>query len=285
LPLLLALAFAPGRARAAAWDDLLAISEEQEVALGREVAAQVEAGLPMLSDGLVEGYVNGLGQRLARGSGRPNLAYTFRVVDVAEVNAFALPGGHIFVQRGLLDVVATEMELAGVLAHEVGHVVARHAAKQVGRQRVLEAGSGVLSQALGGGPAQAQGQGDQPGLTQVAINLLANGVLLKYSRDQEDEADQLGFSGAVKSGYDPRGLITFLQTLLARQRDNPGALAQLFATHPPSEERVHALSARWWAQRPPAGLIVDSPEFHRMKAHLATLAPPRPMPKNPPQSP
>lgn len=285
VPLLLVLAFAPARARAASWDDLIAISEEQEIALGREVAAQVQSKLPMLSDGLVVSYVNGLGQRLARSSGRPNLPYTFRVVDVAEVNAFALPGGHIFVQRGLLDVVNTEMEVAGVLAHEVGHVVARHAARQVGRQRMLEAGAGVLSQALGGGQGQAQGPGDQPGLTRVAINLLANGVLLKYSRDQEDEADQLGFTGVVKAGYDPRGLISFLQTLLALQRENPNALAQLFATHPPSEERIHALSARWWTQRPPQGLIVDSPDFHRMKAHLATLPPPRPMPKDPPQSP
>jgi predicted Zn-dependent protease len=284
-PLILILALPLGRTRAASWDDLISISEDQEIALGREVAAQVQAKLPMLADPLLESYVINLGQRLARGSGRPNLPYTFRVVDVAEVNAFALPGGHVFVQRGLLDVVTTEMELAGVLAHEVGHVVGRHAAKQVGRQRLLEAGAGIMSQTLGGGQGRAQGQGDQPGLTQVAINLLANGVLLKYSRDQENEADQLGFAGVVKAGYDPRGLITFLQTLLARQRENPNALAQLFATHPPSEERIHALSARWWAARPPEGLIVDSPDFHRMKARLATLPPPRPMPKDPPQSP
>ncbi len=276
-----------GRAWGASFDEWVAISEDQEIALGREMAQQVQAKLPMLYDGPVVSYVNRLGQRLARESARPKLAYTFRVVDVAEVNAFALPGGHIFVQRGLLEMVSTEMELAGVLAHEVGHLTARHGAKQVGRLRILEAGAGLLSEALGGGQGQGtgQGQGGQPSLTQVAINLLAAGVLLKYSREQENEADDLGFTGAVRAGYDPRGLIMFLQGLLARRRENPAALAQLLTTHPPSEERIQALSARWWAERPPEGLIVDSPEFHRVKAHLATLPPAQPMPKDPLQLP
>ena len=142
--------------------------------------------------------------------------------------------------------------------------------------------------ALGGGPPQGTGEGqgqkpgDQPNLTQVAINLLATGVLLKFSREQEREADDLGFTTMVRSGYDPRGLITFFHALLARRRENPGALEQLFATHPPSQERIHALSARWWAERPPE-LQVDSDEFRRMKAHLATLPPPPPPPKAPAQ--
>ncbi len=277
-------------ARAASWEDYLAISEAQELALGKEMAQQVQAKLPMLYDGAIVSYVNRLGQRMAQASGRPNLVYTFRVVDVAEPNAFALPGGHIFVHRGLLETVSAEMELAGVLAHEVGHVGGRHGAKQVGRLRLLEAGAGLLSEAFGGPPAQGQGagqgqgQGGQPSLTQVAINLLASGVLLNYSREQEHEADDLGFTTMVKAGYDPRGLITFFQTLLARRKENPNALEQLFATHPPSQERIHALSARWWRERPP-DLQVDSDEFRRMKAHLGTLTPAQPMPKDPPQSP
>jgi len=292
LPLAVCLMLLPaGGARGASLDEWVAIPEGHEIALGREMAQQVQAKLPMLYDGPVVSYVNRLGQRLARESARPKLVYTFRVLDVAEVNAFALPGGYIFVQRGLLDLVSSEMELAGVLAHEVGHVEARHAAKQVGRLRILEAGAGLLAEALGGpqgqpqGERQGQGQGGQPSLTQVAINLLATGVLLKYSRDQEREADELGFTGMVRAGYDPRGLITFFQALLARRRENPDALAQLFATHPPSQERVQAITARWWAERPPQSLIVDSPEFHRMKAHLATLPPAQPMPKDSPQSP
>lgn len=280
---------APVMAGGASLDEWAVLPEDQEIALGREMAQQVQAKLPMLYDAAIVSYVNRLGQRLARESARPKLAYTFRVLDVTEVNAFTLPGGYIFVERGLLDVVSTEMELAAVLAHEVGHAAARHAAKQAGRLRILEAGAGLLSEALGGrqdqGEGQGQGQGRQPSLTQVAYNLLATGVLLKYSRDQENEADGLGFAEMVKTGYDPRGLITFLQALLARRRDNPNALPQLFATHPPSEERIQALSARWWVERPPEGLMVDSAEFRRMKAHLATLPPAQPLPKDPSQSP
>ena len=278
----------PGPGRAASLDDYLAISEDQELALGKELAQQVQKKLPMLYDAAIVSYVNRLGQRMAQASARPNLVYTFRVVDVAEPNAFALPGGHVFVQRGLLDTVSTEMELAGVLAHEVGHVAGRHGAKQVGRLRLLEAGAGLLSEVLGGKPAQGQGQGqgqgNQPDLTQLAINLLASGVLLKYSREQEHEADDLGFTTMVRAGYDPRGLILFFQMLLARRQENPNAFEQLFATHPPSRDRIQALSARWWAERPP-NLQVDSEEFRRMRAHLATLPPPKPMPKDPPQSP
>jgi predicted Zn-dependent protease len=121
-------------------------------------------------------------------------------------------------------------------------------------------------------------------LTQLAINLLASGVLLKYSREQEHEADDLAFTAMVKAGYDPRGLIIFFQTLLARRQENPNALQQLFATHPPSQDRIRVLSTRWWAERPP-NLQVDSEEFRRMKAHLATLPPAQPMPKDSPQSP
>jgi len=283
-------AAAPGAAPAASWEDWFVLSEDQELALGVEMAKQVPVKLPMLYDAAVVSYVNRLGQRMAQASARPRLAYTFRVVDVAEVNAFALPGGYVFVQRGLLDAAANEMELAGVLAHEVGHVAGRHGAKQAGRLRILEAGAGLFSEAFGGGKAQGGGQGQrqgepqQPSLTQLAINLLATGVLLKYSRDQEREADDLGFTTMVRAGHDPRGLISFFQTLLARRRQNPGALDQLFATHPPSEERIQALSARWWADRPP-DLHVDSAEFQRMKVHLATLPPAHPMPKDPAQPP
>jgi predicted Zn-dependent protease len=294
-PLAAALAIATsligGVAGAASWEDWLAISEEQELALGKELAKQVEVKLPMVADPAVLSAVNRLGQDIARSSTRPNLVYTFRVVDVAEVNAFALPGGHVYVQRGLLDAAKSEMELAGVLAHEVGHVAARHGAKQAGRARLLEGGMGLLTGILGGGSPQGQdqgkgqGQGGGPSLTEVAINLLATGVLLKYSRVQEDEADDLGFTTTVGAGYDPRGMIFFLQTLQAMQKNSPGALAQLFATHPPSDERIHALSARWWTHRPPEGLTVDTDGFRRLKAHLAALPPPKPMPKDPPEAP
>ena len=118
----------------------------------------------------------------------------------------------------------------------------------------------------------------------MGVNLLATGVLLKFSGEQEHEADDLGFTAMVRLGFDPRGLITFLHTLLARCRENPGALEQLFATHPPSEERIRALSARWWAEHPPAPQV-DLDGFQRMRAHLATQPPPPPSPKNPAQSP
>ena len=159
-------------------------SDEQEIELGREAAAMMEEDLQLLQDEEVSAYVTRLGNELASRSGRADLAYTFRVVDTAEINAFALPGGFIYVHRGLIEAAENESELAGVLGHEIGHVVARHGVDQMRRAQIANLGLGVLGSLLGGGRAAEVGG--------MAADLVASGTFMKFSRDAEREADQLG---------------------------------------------------------------------------------------------
>ena len=160
------------------------ISEAQEIELGREAATMIEADLQLLDDQRVGDYVSRLGQALVARSGRAELSYAFTVVDSPEINAFALPGGFIYVNRGLIEAAENESELAGVLGHEIGHVVARHGVDQMQRAQIASLGLGVLGSLLGRGRAASIGN--------MAGELVAGGAFMKFSRDAEREADQLG---------------------------------------------------------------------------------------------
>ena len=223
--------------------ELTLMSAAEERRIGAEQAAEVARTIGLVDDPRLGTYVQELGRRLAARSPRRDVTYTFAVVDMAEPNAFALPGGEIFVSRGLLVLATSEDELAGVLGHEIGHVAARHAARRVTRAAplavvtALGAGiTGLVSPLVGG---LLGGIGD-----------LANSALLApYSRDQEREADRVGQELVAGAGYDPAALSTFLHTLEreeALHRDQARAWS-FFATHPPTPERV-ATTAREAAQ-------------------------------------
>lgn len=208
--------------------ELALISEAQEIAMGRQGAADVSATVGLYPDVGMQAYVNRMGQTLAAKTERPQLPWEYHIVDDASVNAFALPGGFIFITRGLLTHMTNEAELASVLGHESGHVAARHSVQQMSRQQVASLGLGLGSILS---PAIAKiGQAASAGL----------GLLfLKYSRDDEMQADQLGFRYALADGYDAREMIS-LFTMLQRdeQLSGSGRLPEWQATHPDPGNRI-----------------------------------------------
>jgi len=204
------------------------VSTSQEISIGRDAAQQVESQYKVDKDPKLNALVNNLGQNLVKCSDRQDITYTFKILDVKEVNAFSLPGGWIYVNKGLIDETGGNTdELAGVIAHEIGHVVARHHAAMMGRQ--LQAGIliGTLT------------KGDVTTLANIAANI----TLLRWSRKQEYEADKLGIAEMWRCrnrgpDYNPQGLINFFGQLEAKQQKEPSKFEQILATHPVTSERI-----------------------------------------------
>jgi predicted Zn-dependent protease len=210
---------------------LALISESQEIQMGAEAAQQAERSIGLVEDQALQNYVHQLGTAMAAASERPNLPWTFRVVDDPTPNAFALPGGYIFVTRGLLSLMRTEAELASVIGHEIGHVTARHAVTMISRAQVAQIGLGVgaiLS------PTIAQ-LGDIAG---AGLSLL----FLSYGRDAERQADDLGFRYALERGYDVRDMVNvFAQLQRAGDAAGQSPLPSWLATHPYPAERIQRI--------------------------------------------
>ena len=242
------------------------ISQEQEIALGREAATLIEEDLQLLEDQRVHNYVDQLGQALVARSDRADLTYVFTVVDSPEINAFALPGGFIYVHRGLIEAAENESELAGVLGHEIGHVVARHGVDQMQRAQIANLGLGVLGALLGRGRAASIGN--------MAGELVAGGTFMKFSRDAEREADQLGARNMAATGHQPRGMITFFEKLAALRERDPNAVERFFASHPSPAERIQNLSGLVDGLSPSPDLPIDPDVFLHVRSHLLSL--PRP---------
>lgn len=202
-------------------------SLEDEIALGRQLASQVERQAKMVDDPVISEYVNRIGQNLARNSD-VRVPVTIKIVDDPQVNAFALPGGFVFVHTGLLLKADSEAEVAGVLAHELAHVAARHGTRQASRGQIANLASIPLIFMGGwGGYAARQAAG-------LAVPL----TFLKYSRNFEREADLLGLQYLYKAGYDPAAMVDFFEKLEAMERDKPGTMAELFRSHPVTSERL-----------------------------------------------
>ena len=217
------------------------MSPQQEAEIGREAAAEVEDTLGLIETGALTSYTSAVGQRLAAYSPRKDVGYRFYVVDMLEPNAFALPGGYIYLSRGLLALVNSEAELANVIGHEIGHVAARHAAQRQTRATgvgILTVLGTVLAGAAGGAEA-AQAASE---LGQIA----GAGLIAAYSRDQEREADAIGQQLAAQAGYDPRSMATFLDTLEKYTALHEGATTRpsYFASHPALSERVTRTAGR-----------------------------------------
>jgi predicted Zn-dependent protease len=220
--------------------ELMLLSEGDEIKLGIETDSQVIEEYGVFEDPKLTAYLNDFCQRLGKVSHRPQLAYRFKIVDVSVVNAFAVPGGYVYFSRGILATLNNEAELAGVMGHEIGHIAARHSAKQYSRAQLAQLGLGV------GGILV-----DSPiisGLVQLGAGML----FLRFSRDNEREADDLGVEYASKAGYDATQLANFFETL---ERMNPGSdrsgLPGWFSTHPSPENRVQVVRARAkeWQQK------------------------------------
>lgn len=212
-----------------------AISTEQEVQLGQEYSAQLARELPLVRDQQIVSYINQLGNSIARIADPRGIQYTFYVVDAPEVNAFAVPGGHVYINRGLIERADNMSEVAGVLAHEIGHVVHRHGIDQMQRAQTANGLLGVVyGVLLGRNPS---------GLEQVAIQGGGSAIFAGYSRDAEREADATAIQYLMAAGINPQGLVTMFEKLLAESQRNPGAVERWFSTHPTSQERINNVQA------------------------------------------
>jgi len=236
-------------------------SIEREIALGKEMAREVELQARIVDDPAVSEYVNRLGQNLVRNSDA-KVPFTIKVVDSDEVNAFALPGGFMFVNTGLLLRTANEAELAAVLAHEIGHVAARHGTRQATRGQLINYGSIPLI-FIGGWAGYAIRQ---------AASLAVPMGFMKFSRGMEAEADLLGLQYMYKAGYDPTEFVNFFERIQSLEKAKPGAVSRLFSTHPMTRDRIRAAQkAIEQDLTAEPEYVVDTSEFHNVRERLAMI--------------
>ena len=256
------------RMLAAAVLGLTLIGVSDEIQLGREANAKIQRELPEFHDASITSYVRSIGNRLARRARGPKYPYSFAVADYREINAFALPGGPVWINRGVLHAATNEAQVAGVLAHEIAHISQRHAARQVTNGAFANWGLGLLGALLGnsGGAATAR----------TAAGLLTNGIFLKFSRDDEREADRVGLQILTRAGWDGRGMAELFEVLQREQKRDPDAVETFFSTHPPTAERIRQLRAEASGR---SGGRRDSPAFRQAKARSLRLPPPRRMQK------
>jgi hypothetical protein len=233
-------------------------SQEKEIALGRQLAMEFEQQAKLVDDPAITEYVNRVGQNLVLHSDA-KIPFTIKVVDSDDVNAFALPGGFFYVNRGLILAADNESELAGVMAHEIAHVAARHAMENQGKMQAINYGL-LAAIIFGGGIAGAVAQ-NAGGFTQLLS-------FLKFSRNAEEEADQLGVQYLYAAGYDPTGMATMFEKLNSKNKKKPGTIAKIFASHPQSVDRRDtslALVARFPEREE---YVISTSEFDRTKATL-----------------
>ena len=241
---------------------LALISVNDEIRLGQQAQREVRQQVPEVRDGTVSNYVESLGRRIAAQADGPRYPYSFDVANYREVNAFALPGGPIWVHRGTIAAARTESQLAGVMAHEIAHIANRHAASQITKGTVANLGLGLLGALLG--------DGNGARIAQLGAGFAAQATMLKFSRDHERQADLKGLQYMKRAGYDPRGMVEFMQVLRAQQGRDPGSVQTFFASHPAPGERVQRLQQD--ANRL-AGGRRDSQAFQNVRARLGRLGP------------
>src|SRR6266404_4973310 len=238
-------------------------SLEREIGLGKQLAQEVEKSSKLIDDPIVTEYVNRVGQNLVRNSDA-RVPFTIKVIDSDEVNAFALPGGFFYVNSGLILRAQEESELAGVMAHEISHVCARHGTKNATKGELMQLATIPLILL---GPGGWAGYGIYQG-----VNLAIPVTYLKFSRDAEREADYLGIQYMYKTGYDPNSYVTFFERIQADEKRRPGTIPKVFSTHPPTPERIEN-TQKEIARILPARqeYIVTTSEFDSVKGRLRNI--------------
>jgi predicted Zn-dependent protease len=249
-----------------------AVSQQREVEMGASYAAEIEKQLPLVRDPEIVTYINVLGDSLARVVDDRSLTWHFHVVNMKEFNAFAVPGGYVYINRGLIERAQNLAQVAGVLGHEIGHITKRHSIDQMRKAQGANIGVTVgciLTNACNSQAAQA------------GINIAATGVFAKFSRDHESEADREGVRTLVAARLDPVGMPEMFQILLDERKARPDAVSAFFASHPVEESRIAETNAEIAAI--PAenrrGLTKDSPNFQAFKRRLLSLPAPPPVKK------
>lgn len=243
------------------------ISQQQEIELGRQYAAEINRELPIVEDATIHRYINLLGDRIARQGGR-NIDYTFYVVNTAAVNAFAVPGGFIYVNRGLIERTENLSELAGVLAHEIGHVEERHSVEQLERMQRANLGLSMAYILLGRRPGT---------LEQAGVQVAGAAIFAGFSRSAENEADAVAVPLLVSAGINPNGLVSFFYKLLEEQQRQPSTVEQWFSTHPLTRDRIENVQSE--INRIPQAqlrnLTVNTEQYEAFKSRLRSYrAPP-----------
>jgi len=236
-------------------------SLEREIALGKGLAAEVERQAKIIDDPVIAEYVNRVGQNLVRNSDA-KVPFTIKVIDGEEVNAFALPGGFFFVYSGLILKADNEAELAGVMAHEIAHVAARHGTRQATRGQIAQ---------LGMIPLIFMGGWTGYGIYQAA-SVLVPITFLKFSRGMEAEADMLGLQYMYKAGYDPTAFVDFFEKIETLEKKKPGTMAKVFETHPPTDDRIRTAqkNIQEMLKAKPEYVLTTS-EFNDVKARLMAM--------------
>jgi len=242
------------------------MSLEKEVAMGRELAAEVERSVKLVEDPVINEYVNRVGQNLVRNSDA-KVPFQIKVIESDEVNAFALPGGFFYVNTGLILAADEEDELAGVMAHEIAHVTARHGAENASKGQLLNIATIPLI-FLGGPVGLAARQ---------ASNFVIPVAFYQFSQGAESEADYLGLQYLYKTGYDPTASVSFFEKLQAKETAKPGTMSKLFSTHPPTSERIEKTKINIEKVLPDREqYVVTTSEFSKIKMRLAALESRRP---------
>ena len=236
-------------------------SLEQEIALGRSLATEIEKQVKLVSDPEITEYVSRVGQNIVRNSDA-KVPFTIKVIDSEEINAFALPGGFLYVNSGLITTADEESELAGVLAHEIAHVAARHGTEQQAKATIADFARIPLV-IFSGGLAQ---------LVYNVYGLVVPLQFLQFSRGAEAEADYLGVQYLYKTGYDPASFISYFEKVQAQEKKKPGKLSRIFSTHPPTADRIEKSQKNIATVLPDRDeYVLSTSEFDKIKAKLIAL--------------
>jgi predicted Zn-dependent protease len=240
-----------------------AVSQQQELEMGAQYSAEINRQLPLVSDNAANSYINQLGDQIAR-AGQRGINYTFYIVNSDQVNAFAVPGGYIYVNRGLITRTRNMAELAGVLAHEIGHVEHRHGAEQMERMQRANLGVNLAYILLGRQPGQAEA---------TAVNAAGSIYFARHSREAENEADESAIPMLLAARIDPRGMVSMFQLLISEQQRSPSAFEQWFSTHPTTQDRI--AHTQQVINRIPAAslrnLSTSSSGYNTLKSRLRAL--------------
>jgi predicted Zn-dependent protease len=242
------------------------ISVADEIAIGKQAQAEVRKETPELKDAAVQAYISRIGRRLAAQARGARYPYSFSIANYREINAFALPGGPVWVNRGAIEAAKNESQLAGVLAHEIAHISQRHSARQLSNAMVANLGLSLLGALLGNsGGANA---------ANIAARYVASGAFLEFSRDDEREADRVGAAIMARAGWDAHGMIELMQTIREQQRRDPSSVEVFFSNHPAPGDRIGDLN-RVVAKRRTG--TRDSAAFQSTRTRLKKLPPARSM--------
>jgi predicted Zn-dependent protease len=233
------------------------ISIEEEWRLGEQISRDVARQVRLVNDPEALAYVNRVGRTLVSQTQMGQLPWQFHIVADNSINAFNIPGGHVYIHTGLIAAADNASEFVGVLGHEIGHGVERHGTEQLTKAYGLQIVAGLLL-------------GQNPGMVaQIAAQIVGTGAMARFSREAEDQADRIAVQMMSQAGYNPRGMVTMFEELLQNTKSRPGSVSKFFSTHPLTEDRIRSVSRQIEGMGLRSGLKTDEPEYQRVRRNLS----------------